>query len=245
MKSNFKASLAHVLVSEGGWADHPEDPGGPTMKGITLAVFKRHFGQDKKKDDLRNISDAQLAEIYASGYWEKCRCDDLPEGLDYTVFDGAVNSGPGRSAKWLQKAVGAKTDGSIGPKTLARVSESDPVLTIEHICDERLTFLKKLSTWSSFGKGWQRRVERVRATALVMAGDPPEETIPPSVDYETIRRDSKGPWVKKLQKALHIDADGIFGPGTETALRAWQKENSLEPDGIAGRNTYRALGLIA
>ena len=72
MKTNFKDSLKHVLVHEGGWADHPKDPGGATMKGVTLAVFRRHYGEDKTKDDLRNISDADLENIYRSGYWDKC-----------------------------------------------------------------------------------------------------------------------------------------------------------------------------
>jgi lysozyme family protein len=78
MKENFNSSLHHVLAHEGGWADHPKDPGGATMKGVTLQVYRNHFGADKTKDDLRNISDAELGQIYRSGYWDKCRCDDLP-----------------------------------------------------------------------------------------------------------------------------------------------------------------------
>lgn len=118
MKNSFKNALKLVLVHEGGWADHPRDPGGATMKGVTLVVYQRHFGENKNKDDLRNITDAELEKIYRSGYWEKCHCDDLPVGVDYIVFDAAVNSGPGRSAKWLQGAVGAKQDGGIGPRRL-------------------------------------------------------------------------------------------------------------------------------
>ncbi|MBK19052.1 MAG: hypothetical protein CMM52_09500 [Rhodospirillaceae bacterium] len=118
MKKNFENSLKHVLIHEGGWADHPRDPGGATMKGVTLATFRRHFGEAKSKRALRNISDDQLRQIYRSGYWDRCRCDQLPSGVDYAVFDAAVNSGPGRSAKWLQAVIGAKQDGGIGPKTL-------------------------------------------------------------------------------------------------------------------------------
>jgi hypothetical protein len=122
MKENFEQSLQYVLVHEGGFADHPSDPGGATMKGVTLATFRRHFGANKSVNDLKNITQAQLEQIYRSGYWDKCRCDQLPSGVDYAVFDGAVNSGPGRSAIWLQGAVGAVRDGGIGPNTLSKVA---------------------------------------------------------------------------------------------------------------------------
>ena len=247
MEMNFKSALKHVLVHEGGWADHPRDPGGATMKGVTLAVFRRHFGENKSKDDLRNITDEQLEQIYRSGYWNKCRCDDLPSGVDYAVFDAAVNSGPGRGAKWLQAAVGATQDGGIGPNTLSKVGEHDPIQVINAMCDRRLSFLRSLSNWSTFGTGWGRRVEGVRATALAMAGgnSPVIEEITPSVDYETVRKGSTGGWVRKLQEALGLHVDGAFGSDTDAALKAWQKEHGLQPDGIAGRNTYRALGLLA
>ncbi|SDY77894.1 Glycosyl hydrolase 108 [Nitrosomonas halophila] len=91
MQDNFLNALEHVLAHEGGWADHPRDPGGATMKGVTLAVYQRYFGADKDKAALRAISDAELQHVYRTGYWEKCRCDELPNGVDYAVFDAAVN----------------------------------------------------------------------------------------------------------------------------------------------------------
>ena len=247
MKENFDSALEHVLVHEGGWANHPKDPGGATMKGVTLATFRRHFGQKMTKKDLRNISDKQLKKIYKAGYWSKCKCDELPAGVDYAVFDAAVNSGPGRSAKWLQGAVGAKQDGGIGPKTLERVKQHNPIQVSDDMCDRRLAFLQSLSTWSTFGGGWGRRVEGVRITARAMAEDGGWliAEIAPSVEYITTKKGSKGPWVRKLQEALEVQVDGKFSPGTEAALKAWQKAHALEADGIAGRNTYRALGLLA
>lgn len=247
MKRNYKKSLKQVLVHEGGWADHPKDPGGATMKGVTLTTYRRHYGEDKSQDDLRNISNVELEQIYRSGYWDKCSCDALPSGVDYAVFDGAVNSGPGRSAKWLQAAVGAKVDGDIGPKTLARVGELDAIELVDAMCDRRLAFLQGLSTWSTFGKGWGRRVEGVRVTAMDMARGSRAvvEDIAPSVDYKTVKKGSRGLWVRKLQEALEIQVDGIFGKDTEAVLKAWQEAHGLEADGIAGRNTYRSLGLIA
>lgn len=242
MKRNFKTALKHVLVHEGGWADHPRDPGGATMKGVTLNTYRRHFGQEKTKKDLRNISDAELEKIYRSGYWEYCKCDKLPSGVDYAVFDAAVNSGPGRGAKWLQSAIGAQADGQIGSRTLERVTEMDAVQVTHDMCDERLTFLQGLRTWPTFGKGWGRRVEGVRNTAVAMAGGTPE--ISPAVDYRVVKRGSTGAWVRKLQAALGLHVDGKFNAEMEKTLKSWQEEHGLEADGIAGRNTYRALGLL-
>ena len=248
MKDNFEKSLQLVLVHEGGFADHPDDPGGATMKGVTLATFRRYFGTDKTKDDLREITDAQLEQIYRAGYWDKCRCDQLPSGVDYCVFDAAVNSGPGRAAIWLQAAVGAVRDGGIGPETLTKVAVHEPRAIVDAICDWRMAFLRGLRTFAVFGRGWTRRVAQVRLAALEMASAgvqaEPQE-MPPAVDFPVLRRGAKGAWVVKLQEALDIPVDGDFGPKTEAALKAFQEADGLEPDGIAGPVTYRALGLIA
>lgn len=248
MQTNFNASLDRVLVHEGGWSDNPKDPGGATMKGVTLQTFRRYYGSNQSKQNLRNISTEQLGHIYRKGFWNVCYCDQLPAGLDYCVFDAAVNSGPGNSIKWLQAAVGSPQDGGMGPNTLAKVkAHGDVVALINKTCDRRLGFLKSLKTWSTFGKGWGSRVEGVRTAALNMASgqssSPAAATS--STNYETVRLGSSGPWVRKLQDALKLSVDGKFGAGTEAALKAWQKEHNLEADGVAGRGTYRALGLLS
>ena len=247
MITNFSNALRHVLRHEGGWSDHPKDPGGATMKGVTLLVYRRHFGADKGKNDLRQITEAQLEQVYRSGYWDKCHCDELPTGIDYVVFDAAVNSGPGRGAKWLQAAIGAKQDGGIGPNTLAKINAQNTIQITDDMCDYRLNFLKSLSNWSTFGGGWGRRVEGVRTAAIAMAegNNPDINKSIPSVNYSIVKKGSTGSWVSKLQQALEIQVDGVFGEDTEIALKAWQMSNSLQPDGIASRNTYRSLGLIA
>lgn len=247
MQENFDASLRLVLQHEGGWTDNPHDPGGATMKGVTLITYRRHFGANMDKDELRNISDEQLAAIYRSGYWDKCSCDALPAGLDYAVFDAAVNSGPGRSARWLQASAGAGQDGDIGPNTLDMVGQHPATELICGVCDERKHFLQGLENWKFFGKGWGHRIEQVRSSALSMAGglDPALETPPPDSSFSIVRSGSTGEWVRRLQQALHINADGRFGPATGAALKQWQQDNGLVADGIAGRNSYRALGLIA
>ena len=174
MKSNFDQCLPLVLKHEGGWADHPSDPGGATMKGITIGTYAQWKGRKVTKAELRAITDSEVAAIYRSNYWDKVRGDDLPAGVDYAAFDAAVNSGPGRSAKWLQQAVGAPVDGRVGPETVRMANLAGPVLTIETMHNIRIRFLRGLKTWPTFGKGWQRRVDDVRIEALRMASAKPD-----------------------------------------------------------------------
>jgi len=169
MKQNFTYALSLVLKHEGDFVNHSRDPGGPTMKGITLRTFRQHFGTKKTITDLKNITQEQLEIVYKDGYWDKCKCDDLPAGVDYAVFDAAVNSGPGRAARWLQAAVGIVPDGEIGAMTLERVSRYDPIIVINTLCSNRLRFLKSLTTYKVFGRGWSHRVEDVRGRALALA----------------------------------------------------------------------------
>ncbi len=251
MNVNFKAALKKVLTHEGGWSDNPKDPGGATMKGVTLATYREYSKSEKSKDELRNISDQELEDIYRSGYWNKCQCDKLPSGIDYAVFDAAVNSGPRRSVKWLQAAVDADPDGAMGPNTHNKVKAHTPIKVTQDMCDNRLSFLQSLKTWETFGKGWARRVEEVRTTAREMAGgtteikaDNEEIIIPIKTEYKLVRKGSRGTLVAQIQAALGIDADGIFGSGTKSAVATWQKSHGLDADGIVGRDTYRSLGII-
>ncbi len=172
MDRNFAKSLALVLKSEGGWSDNPQDPGGATMKGVTLTNFRLYVNPTATKDDLRHITDAQIATVYRRFYWDAILGAELPDGVDYAVVDFAVNSGPGRSAKYLQQIVGVQVDGRIGPATLAAVRAMLPSSVIDELCDRRLTFLQGLGTWSAFGKGWSARVKSVREQALIMAAQP-------------------------------------------------------------------------
>ena len=170
MKQNFASSLAHVLKHEGGWADHPRDPGGATMKGVTLATYSDWLGRQATKDELRAISDEHLRTIYKARFWDAVRGDELPSGVDYVVFDMAVNSGPGRAARMLQAAVGATPDGSIGPKTLAAVQAQDPAALIAAFQRSRQHFLEALPTFGTFGKGWTRRVTEAGEIGLKAVG---------------------------------------------------------------------------
>lgn len=170
-KSRFADSLKHVLVHEGGYVNHPRDPGGATMKGVTQATYdgwRERQGQSKRS--VRNITDEEIAAIYRRDYWDKVKGDDLPAGVDFAVFDFAVNSGVSRASRYLQAVVGVPQDGVIGPATLAAVRDKRPAAIINELCDKRMAYLRSLTKlWPTFGKGWTRRVSETRATALEAA----------------------------------------------------------------------------
>lgn len=170
-RENFEAALAAVLVHEGGYSNHPDDPGGPTMKGIIKRVYddyRRSKGLPTR--DVRKITNAEIGDIYKTRYWDLARCDDLPTGLDYVVFDGAVNSGVGQAAKWLQRALGVEVTAKVNASTIKAAQQAPDVdAIVTGVQDRRLAMLKGLRTWPVFGKGWGRRVTEVRRLGLALA----------------------------------------------------------------------------
>ena len=168
MIENWKKALQHVLMHEGGYVHHKDDPGGITNLGCTKAVWEEWCGHPVDEKEMRDLTPEKVAPLYKSRYWDKVKADELPAGIDYIVFDAAINSGAGRAAKWLQECVGANPDGAIGPMTLQATKAMVGTDLINLYCDKRLAFLKELKTWDTFGKGWERRVEEVRAAALEM-----------------------------------------------------------------------------
>jgi lysozyme family protein len=171
MKSNFEEALKFVLHHEGLWADDPRDPGGATMKGVTIAVYKEYMGRDVTKDELRNIPDKHLFDLYKTRYWDKAKCDDLAAGADLVVFDLAVNGGVGRAAKILQRCVGAVEDGAIGPKTMALVNAVPASELVAKFSEERRSFYRGLKAFEHFGKGWLRRTDECEIKSMNMIGD--------------------------------------------------------------------------
>ena len=169
MKDNFESALKAILHHEGGYINHPKDPGGMTNLGVTKRVWEEWVGHEVDEKTMRNLTPEIVGPMYKTKYWDKIKGDDLPTGVDYVVFDAAVNSGPGRAAKWLQACVGVEPDGGIGPKTLAAVNAFDANQLIEDYAKRRLSFLMDLQTWDTFGKGWGRRVAEVQKTGLDMA----------------------------------------------------------------------------
>jgi lysozyme family protein len=139
-----------------------------TNLGVTKRVWEEWVGHEVDEKAMRALTPADVDTLYRRKYWDKVRGDELPAGVDYAVFDAAINSGPGRASKWLQTAVGAVPDGAIGPGTLAKVQEMDAKAIVEKYQATRLAFLQSLPTWDTFGKGWGRRVTEVKDAALRM-----------------------------------------------------------------------------
>ncbi len=175
MKDEFAPALKKVLVYEGGKVDDPHDPGGRTNKGVTQRVFNSYLASvGRKPRDVYTMTDAECEAIYRKKYWNEIMGDDLPPGVSFVVFDGAVNSGVMQSGKWLQRALGdryaGKLDGIIGMGTLQAVkTHPDHDKLIAAICDRRMSFLKSLKTWSRYGGGWSVRVKNVAATGQAWA----------------------------------------------------------------------------
>jgi lysozyme family protein len=169
MKDNFEQCLALVLKNEGGYVNNPKDPGGRTNLGVTQKVWEMYVGHPVTEDDMRALGPIDVAPLYKTEYWNKVHGDELPDGVDYAVFDFAVNSGAGRAIKTLQKCVEVNVDGIIGPNTLSAINEANPRHLATIICEERLSFLQSLPIWGTFGKGWGSRVSAVEAMSFNMA----------------------------------------------------------------------------
>jgi lysozyme family protein len=167
MKDNFDECLKMLLHHEGGYVNHPSDPGGETNLGVTKKVYQEWGGTK----DMKDLTVEDVAPIYKKNYWDRCKCDDLESGVDWVVFDWAVNSGTGRSAKAIQKICGATQDGAIGPKTLALIGKQDTQYVIEEFGKVRQDFYESLKTFDTFGKGWTRRNKETTEKALNMVED--------------------------------------------------------------------------
>ena len=151
---NFDTAFALLLDHEGDFSDHAADPGGKTRFGITEAVAR----QAGYTGDMRALPVDLAKRIYLDSYWRPVRADDLPPGVRYIVFDGAVNSGPAQSALWLQRALGVTADGVIGPRTLAAAYAKDAQQLKTAILAQRLRFMTSLTNWPAFSRGWARRI---------------------------------------------------------------------------------------
>jgi lysozyme family protein len=165
MKENFDTALKAILHHEGGYVNHPADPGGMTNLGVTKRVWEEWVGHEVDEQTMRGLTPEIVGPMYRAKYWDKIKGDDLPDGVDYIVFDASINSGPARAAKWLQGVVGAYADGAIGPGTLKAVAAFPADDLIHAYQAKRLDFLQNLPTWGTFGKGWGRRVAEVTSTA--------------------------------------------------------------------------------
>jgi len=171
MKENWDECFAMVIKSEGGFVDHPKDPGGMTNLGVTRSAWQAYLNRDVTEAEMRALTPEVVKPFYKAMYWDRIKGDSLPSGVDYAAYDLAVNSGPSKAAKFLQEIAGVPVDGVIGPKSLEAIGTCDAKETADAICDMRLDFLKRLATFDTFGRGWTDRVGRVKAKAVSMADE--------------------------------------------------------------------------
>ena len=168
--SNFDDCLKLILHHEGGYVNHPKDPGGETNLGVTKRVYEEWGGTK----NMRDLTVEDVAPIYKKNYWDRVKADQIPEGLNLCVFDWAVNSGTGRAAKKLQGMIGTTVDGGIGPNTLRALKMYCETEGVEAAISEytkiRQEFYESLSTFDTFGRGWTRRNQETELEAYKMAG---------------------------------------------------------------------------
>jgi len=168
VKQNFRQALQAVLLHEGGFVNHPKDPGGMTNLGVTKRVWEAWVGHPVGEKEMRALTPATVARLYKRQYWDAVKGDELPTGLDYLMFDFAVNAGAGRAIRTMQKALGTTPDGVIGPKTMAAIKAADPKDLIAKFSMERELFYKALPTFATFGRGWLRRVDESKSQAMTL-----------------------------------------------------------------------------
>jgi lysozyme family protein len=166
MANNFKECLELLLKSEGGWVNHPSDPGGETNLGVTKRVWEEYVGHPV--ESLKKLTKDDVAPLYELKYWRPCYCEVLPRGLDFVIFSMGVNAGPGRSIKLLQQSIGCVPNGVIGPKTRDLISSSNGANLVTKFSEARREYYKSLKTFPIFGKGWLARVDREETEALDM-----------------------------------------------------------------------------
>ena len=166
MRDNFEQCMGWLLEHEGGYVNHPSDPGGETNLGVTRAVYEQYAGRQVMDGEMEGLTHDDVYPIYKENYWNRVRGDDLPSGVDFCTFDWAVNSGVSRAAKALQRIVGVEQDGGIGPMTLQAVLEVEPAEIVEQMHHMRDGFYRSLSTFDTFGRGWIRRNDETKEQAL-------------------------------------------------------------------------------
>jgi lysozyme family protein len=230
-----------VFPHEGGYSNDAADPGGPTNWGITIYDARAYWKASATAADVRAMPKSVAEDIYAAHYAKPLRYDDLPAGVDYAVLDYGINSGIARSAKVLQRLVDVGVDGAIGAATLAAVGKRDATALIGAICDERLAFLKSLSTWPVFGVGWGRRVAEVRQLALHFA-DQAQHVAPaitPTAAGTAMAKGAVAP-PSGAKKAITV-AGGGAALGAAGGFHVWLAAHPL-PAGLIALGVLVAFG---
>lgn len=220
MRSTFDKMMPVTFKLEGGYVNHPKDPGGPTNHGVTLKVFnawRASHGLPQGVRALQSMSKDEAIQIYRSQYWDAIRGDELPLGLDYIVFDTCVNSGASKAAYLLQRTVDAKADKSIGNITLELARKhfaADEKGTIAEYCQRRLSWMQTLKTWKTFGKGWSNRVAQVQAKGIALARSDDDMATAVPVNMLTTTGAKANPEDVKLRTTPEGKSAVAIGTGT-------------------------------
>jgi len=178
MLSNWDKSFDMVIAHEGGFTSDERDPGnklpdgrkGSTMWGCTQANWKKYIGHQVTQDDMKALKKEDVKPLYKRDYWDAVKGDSLPAGVDYAVFDFAINAGSSAARKMIQKALGVTADGAIGPATMKAIQEADALDLLEKFSHSKEAFYKPLPTFQTYGKGWLKRVADVQTSASTMIG---------------------------------------------------------------------------
>lgn len=225
-QSSYDQSLRRLLVHEGGYTNDPADPGGPTNFGITIYDYRKYVKADATAADVRAMSLGGAKAIYRTKYWDAQRCDELPAGVDYAVFDYGVNSGIGRSGKVFRRLLKLSDATSVIDETvIAAAKVLDAKRLVSDICEERLRFLQSLSTWKVFGAGWGRRVAEVKSVAFAMATGGTTPDLAPTA--------ASGRAVVPVRRAAQQGSTGaVVAAGAAAAHQAHQ--SGARPATVAG-----------
>lgn len=233
MRKNFEQLTKWVLVHEGGYVNHPEDPGGPTNKGITQRVYDAYRKRKKLSTrSVKDITDEEVKTILKEQAWDKVWGDKLPSGLDYSMYDFAINSGPARAVKFLQNLVGVAEDGIMGNLTIGAVLDHEDIEElIKDLNYKRWNWLKRLKTFKTFGKGWTRRVMGskegfqeddygvIDRSVMLFRGDnniQPPKSIDDEANRKTYSEDLK--LTEELKEGMTFDNIAKIGAGSIPAF---------------------------
>jgi lysozyme family protein len=235
MRENWDKAFRQVIAYEGGYVNHPKDPGGPTNLGITQATLSTYLRRPASVQDVRNLTKDAVKPIYKKRFWDALMCDQLPGGVDLAVYDFGVNSGTSRAARYLQSVVGVKQDGQIGPATIAACQKYSAQEVVKRLVAKRRGFLMGLRTWRTFGKGWNRRLVSVQQESLAIA--------PPSTGVAFAGLSTEIPPDEPVADVVEVSAserESNQVSGDQAAVAMQEAEQSDGMGGLWGTKPYLA-----
>lgn len=241
----FARSLPFVLAYEGGKVDNPKDPGGRTNQGVIQRVYDAwRTSHGEPLQDVYKMSDGERDAIFRKQYWDAVQGDKMPPGVDFALFDGAVNSGPKQSIKWMQRALGLNADGVIGAMTLGALVNVDTESLIDDMIDRRETFLKALKTFKTFGKGWFDRTRRLRQSAKSMVTHNSVVVVPAPVAEASPKADVSDA-IETHGKAVADGATGAGASGLTLSAVIQGLQDQLTPFSAAGPWIAKVVVILA